>query len=54
MVALYTVWYNFIRAHKTLKTTPAIAAKIADKAWTMVEIVELMDEVALVPGTHSK
>ena len=26
MVALYTVWYNYIRTHKTLKTTPAVAA----------------------------
>jgi hypothetical protein len=23
MVALYTVWYNFIRIHKTLKMSPA-------------------------------
>jgi IS1 family transposase len=46
MVALYTVWYNFIRSHKTLKTTPAQAAKIADRAWTLTEIVELMDELA--------
>jgi hypothetical protein len=29
MVALYTVWYNFIRRHKTLKTTPAVAAGLA-------------------------
>ena len=26
MVALYTVWYNFIRIHKTPKMTPAMAA----------------------------
>ena len=26
MVAIYTVWYNFVRIHKTLKVTPAMAA----------------------------
>jgi IS1 family transposase len=54
MVAIYTVWYNFIRTHKTLKTTPAVAAKIVDRPWTLTEIVELMDQVALVPATHAK
>jgi hypothetical protein len=52
MVALYTVWYSFIRSHKTLKSTPAVAAKIADRAWTLAEIVELMDQVALVPAAQ--
>jgi IS1 family transposase len=52
MVALYTVWYNFMRSHKTLKTTPAQAAGIADKTWTLTELVELMDQLALVPATQ--
>jgi hypothetical protein len=29
MVALYTVWYNFIRVHKTLKMSPAMAAGLS-------------------------
>ena len=53
MVALYTVWYNFIRNHKTVKSTPAQAAGIADRPWSLAEIVELMDQVALVPATHA-
>ena len=28
MVALYTMWYNFIRIHKTLRVTPAMAASV--------------------------
>lgn len=28
MVALYALWYNFMRVHKTLRTTPAMAAGI--------------------------
>ena len=29
MVALYTVWYNFVRMHKTLKCSPAMAAGLS-------------------------
>ena len=30
MVALYTVWYNWIKIHKTLRVTPAMAAGLAE------------------------
>ncbi len=42
-VALYYTYYNFCRVHQTLKTTPAIAAGIADHVWSVEEIVSLMD-----------
>lgn len=42
-VALYLMWYNFGRVHQTLKTTPAVAAGVADHTWTVEEIVALMD-----------
>ena len=29
MVALYTVWYNFIRVHRSLRVTPAMAAGLS-------------------------
>jgi IS1 family transposase len=45
MVALYTVWYNWVRIHKTLRVTPAMAAKLTDKVWDFAELVELMDKV---------
>jgi IS1 family transposase len=54
MVAIYTVWYNWIRPHKTLKQTPAMAAKLTDRLWDFTEIVELMDQLALVPATQSE
>lgn len=50
MVALYTVWYNFIRVHKTLRMSPAMAAGVADKLWSMADLVAMMDEVAPKPG----
>lgn len=50
MVALYTVWYNFVRQHKTLRTSPAIAANITGRMWEMEDIVALIDEAAPKPG----
>lgn len=43
MVALYTVWYNWTRIHKTLRVTPAMAAGLTDRLWDMAEIVGLID-----------
>ncbi len=43
-VALYYTYYNFCRVHQTLKTTPAIAAGIADHVWSVDEIVSLLGD----------
>jgi IS1 transposase len=43
MVALYTVWYNFVRIHKTLRTSPAMAAGISKTLWSMEDVVALID-----------
>jgi IS1 family transposase len=43
MVALYYFHYNFIRKHQTVKTTPAVAARVTDKVWTMVDFVQLLE-----------
>jgi IS1 family transposase len=43
MVALYTMFYNFIRIHKTLKMTPAMAAGVSAKLWSMDDLVAAMD-----------
>jgi IS1 family transposase len=50
MVALYTVFYNFCRIHKTLRVTPAMEAGLADHVWDMEEVVAVMDERAPKPG----
>ena len=42
-VALHVMSYNFARGHQTLKTTPAMAAGIADHSWLIEEIVALLD-----------
>ena len=50
MVALYTVWYNFIRIHKTLRVTPAMEAGLSKTVWGMEDLVRIMDERAPKPG----
>jgi IS1 family transposase len=42
-LSLYFMFYNFVRIHKTLRVTPAMAAKVSDKLWSMEDIVKLMD-----------
>ena len=50
MVSLYTVFYNFIRIHKSLKVTPAMAAGITDELLDFEDIVRLIDKAAPKPG----
>ena len=54
MVALYTVWYNWVRIHKTLKVTPAMAAGLTDKLMDFEDIIALMDAVAPKTGRPKK
>jgi IS1 family transposase len=43
-VAIHFMHYNFCRVHSTIKTTPAMAAGIADHVWTLDEMVALIPE----------
>lgn len=42
-VSLHMFWYNFIRVHQTTGKTPAMAAKVTDRIWTMRDVVELIE-----------
>ncbi|MEK6798215.1 MAG: hypothetical protein AABZ12_04560, partial [Planctomycetota bacterium] len=42
-IALHYFHYNFIRRHKTLGTTPAVAAGIADREWTIDDLTAMLD-----------
>jgi IS1 family transposase len=55
MVAIYTVFYNWTKIHKTLRTTPAMAAGLTDRVWDMADVVALIEESEiLVPATQSE
>ena len=43
MVALYALWNNFVRIHKTLRTSPAMAAGIERRLWSMEDVVRLIE-----------
>ena len=49
-LALYFVWYNFVRVHKTLRVTPAMAAGVTETLRDMEWIVSLIDARAPKPG----
>lgn len=42
-LALYFVFYNFARIHKKLRVSPAMAAGISDRLWSMEDIVRLIE-----------
>ena len=39
-VALQYTHYNLVRVHETLRTTPAMALKVADHVWTVRELID--------------
>ncbi len=49
-LALYFTFYNFVRIHKTLRVTPAMAAGVSDRLWSMDDIAALVDAAATAPG----
>lgn len=49
MLSLYFMHYNFVRIHKTLKVTPAMAAGVTDTLHDMEWIVGLIDAAAPAP-----
>jgi hypothetical protein len=45
MVAFYALWYNFVRVHKTPRTSPAMAAGIETRLWSMKDVVRLIERL---------
>jgi IS1 family transposase len=42
-VALHMMYYNFVRIHRTLRTTPAMAAGVTKRLWEMADVVEMLE-----------
>jgi IS1 family transposase len=40
-VALHFAYYNFAKVHSALRTTPAMAAGVSSRLWTVSDLVEL-------------
>ena len=43
-VALHFMYYNFVRIHKTLRVTPAMAAGISKKLWSIEDLAKLLED----------
>jgi hypothetical protein len=41
--ALFALYYNFVRIHKTLRTTPAMAAGVTQRLWEIGDIVDILE-----------
>jgi hypothetical protein len=42
-MALHFLYYNFVRIHKTLRTTPAMAANVTKRLWKIGDIVDVLE-----------
>jgi hypothetical protein len=42
-VALYYFSYNFIKIHRSLRVTPAMAAGVTDCLWSVSDLVDLWE-----------
>jgi IS1 family transposase len=58
MVALYTVFYNWTKIHKTTRVTPAMAAGLTGHVWDMADVVAMIEEremaEMLVPAAQAE
>jgi hypothetical protein len=42
-VALFAMYYNFVRIHKTRRTTPAMAAGVSKRHWEVGDVVDVLE-----------
>ena len=49
-LALFTTYYNFVRVHKTLRMSPAMAASVTNRLWEVADIVRLVEAAETRPG----
>jgi len=49
-VALHMMYYNFVRIHKTLRVSPAMAAGVSEHLWDITDIALLVEAAEAKPG----
>ncbi|PYR56020.1 MAG: hypothetical protein DMF91_22890 [Acidobacteria bacterium] len=42
-IALHYAYYNFAKIHRTLRVTPAMAVGVADRLWSLGDLLGLLD-----------
>jgi len=48
-ISLHFAYYNFVKIHKTLRVTPAMAAGVADRLWEMADLVAVLEAAEEAP-----
>jgi IS1 family transposase len=48
-VALHMMYHNFVRIHKTLLATPAMAVGVSDRLWEIADIAKLVEDAEAAP-----
>jgi len=48
-ISLHFAYYNFVRIHKTLRMTPAMAAGVTDRLWEMADLVAVLEGAEEAP-----
>ena len=51
-VALHFAYYNFVRIHKTLRVTPAMAAGVTKRLWEVADLVAVLEATEVAPKTR--
>ena len=43
-MALFAMYYNFVRLHQTLRVSPAMAAGVTDRIWEIGDVVKVLED----------
>ena len=43
-VAIHFMHYNFVRIHQSLRITPAMAASVTTKLWSLTDMARVIEE----------
>ena len=49
-VALHMMYYNYVRIHKTMRVTPAMAAGVTERLWEIADIAKLVEDAEAAPA----
>ena len=49
MLAIYFMHYNFVRIHQSLRVSPAMAAGVTGKLWSLEDVVALIEASESAP-----
>ncbi len=49
-VALHFAYHNLVKAHNTVRMTPAIAGRVTDRLWEMSDLIAVLEATEQAAG----